>query len=125
MCVFCDKTVSDDFISEKESCIAFYDSFPVSKYHVLIVPKRHVESFFSLTDNERNDILQLASDLKEEIEYMDSSITGWNIGFNCGESAGQTVFHCHCHLIPRRKNDCENPIGGVRGCIPHKMNYVV
>ena len=124
MCLFCDKISNNDFKVGSEYCAAFFDNYPVTKYHMLIIPKRHVETFFDLTIEERNDIFKIVDALKVSLSYLDPTITGWNIGFNCGESAGQTINHCHCHLIPRRDNDCDDPIGGVRGCIPAKMNYL-
>lgn len=87
------------------------------------MPKRHVESYFELSTAERSAIDELLFELKIELEKSDQSITGYNVGTNSGVSAGQTVFHCHVHLIPRRNGDSENPRGGVRKVIPEKAGY--
>ena len=76
-----------------------------------------------MTDKEREDATALLKSLKSKLEEEDPTITGFNIGMNSGESAGQTVMHSHIHLIPRRKGDTPNPRGGVRGVIPNKMDY--
>lgn len=78
-------------------------------------PKRHEPGFFNLHQPEINAIHSLLDKVKREIEALDSSVTGFNIGVNNGQDAGQTIFHCHIHLIPRRKGDTGNPRGGVRG----------
>lgn len=121
-CIFCaDK--SKDSILENHLAIAFYDKFPVSQGHTLIIPKRHTQDFYSLTQAEVNSMNRLAHQTKAKLQAEDQSITGFNIGYNAGSSAGQTVNHCHMHLIPRRIGDCEDPTGGVRNVIPGKGNY--
>lgn len=90
---------------------------------MLIIPKRHCLEYFEMTRQERCDSHELIEVLQKRILEKDSSVKGFNIGINCGEIAGQTVFHTHIHLIPRRENDTPNPRGGVRGVIPDKMNY--
>lgn len=90
---------------------------------MLIIPKRHVTDYFELNEDELKAANKLLHELKVEILDTDPTVTGFNIGMNCGESAGQTVFHCHIHLIPRRKGDVENPKGGIRGVIPDKQKY--
>ena len=102
---------------------ALYDGFPVTEHHTLIIPKRHVASYFDLGQSEINAINQLLLTEKKTIEKIDRTVTGFNIGINSGESAGQTVFHCHVHLIPRRQGDVKEPRGGVRHVIPGKGNY--
>ena len=111
-----------EIIASTSLSIAFFDSFPVSPGHALIVPRRHVASFFDLTDDEKQDILKLAGQVKTIIdnEYHPD---GYNIGINVGEAAGQSIFHVHMHIIPRYKGDVPNPRGGVRGVIPSKQNY--
>ena len=84
----------------------------------MFIPKRHVADYFGLTQAEINAVNQLIQKQKKLLDETDSTIDGYNIGINCGESAGQTVFHCHVHLIPRRKGDVENPRGGIRHIIP-------
>ena len=91
--------------------------------HLLIIPKRHKTDYFLLTEVENRDADRLVQILHKRLLKKDSTITGFNIGINSGESAGQTIFHCHIHLIPRRDGDTPNPRGGVRGVIPKKMGY--
>ena len=97
----------------------------MTEYHSLVIPKRHVKDYFELTQAEINAINQLIKTQKQILDTTDTTIDGYNIGMNCGESAGQTVFHCHVHLIPRRKGDVENPRGGVRHVIASKGFYEV
>ena len=89
----------------------------------MIIPHRHVVDYFGLYQPELNEVNQMINEVKEGIEEIDSSVTGFNIGMNCGEDAGQSVFHCHIHLIPRRKGDVDDPKGGVRGVIADKLRY--
>ncbi|XXK36105.1 HIT family protein [Rhodobacteraceae bacterium nBUS_22] len=121
-CVFCDLPI-DRFIDETELSLVFRDAFPVTDLHTLIIPKRHVADYFDLTEAERTDIQTLLLKHKEIVEIADKTVTGFNIGVNVGASAGQTVFHVHTHLIPRRDGDVEAPRGGVRGVIPSKQAY--
>ena len=121
-CIFCELP-KDRIICENNLAIAFYDLFPVSDKHTLIIPRRHIKDFFELTEDELIACNELISKLKKTLLIDDSLISGFNIGINCGEDAGQTVFHCHIHLIPRRKGDIENPMGGVRNIIPGKGKY--
>lgn len=123
-CLFCN--LSSKYIKvidENELALAFYDGFPVTEYHTLIIPKRHVSDYFELHQPELNAINQLLIRQKEKLQRLDKTITGFNVGINCGEDAGQTIFHVHVHLIPRRKGDMKNPKGGVRGVIPEKQGY--
>ena len=103
--------------------LSFRDGFPVTELHTLVIPKRHVATYFDLTSEERECIHELLNSNRAKIQNEDSTVEGFNIGWNCGEVAGQTIFHAHVHLIPRRKNDVENPRGGVRHLIPGKGNY--
>lgn len=121
-CIFC-KIDHNKIIRENESAILFYDSYPVTEGHSLIISKRHIENYFDLTQIEVNDVNDLIKIQKKWLLEKDKTIEGFNIGTNAGEVAGQTVKHCHIHLIPRRKGDIQNPRGGVRGVIPDKMNY--
>jgi ATP adenylyltransferase len=102
---------------------AIRDGFPVTEGHTLVIPKRHVEDYFGLTQDELVACDELLRVSKEQIQNQDASVTGFNIGINAGESAGQTIFHCHLHLIPRRTGDVVDPRGGVRGVIPGKQKY--
>lgn len=120
-CLFC--TVDRELIAENELVYAIRDGFPVTPLHTLVIPKRHVASWFDLGQAEVNSITQLLTEIKADIEHHDDTVTGFNIGINNGEDAGQTILHCHVHLIPRRPGDVENPRGGVRHTIPGKGNY--
>jgi diadenosine tetraphosphate (Ap4A) HIT family hydrolase/5-methylcytosine-specific restriction endonuclease McrA len=121
-CLFC-VTKPDQIIDENELCLAWKDSYPVTERHTLIIPKRHVESYFDLYQPEINAIHQMLNKMKKKIEEQDNTVTGFNVGVNDGKDAGQSIFHVHVHLIPRRKGDTENPKGGVRGAIPYKRTY--
>ncbi|MDG1143542.1 MAG: HIT family protein [Burkholderiales bacterium] len=121
-CLFCeiDKT---RIISENDLAYAIRDGFPVTEYHTLIIPKRHAETYFDMTSDEKRACDELLHLIKNEILSDDEGVTGFNIGMNAGASAGQTIFHSHIHLIPRRDGDVEQPRGGVRGVIPNKQKY--
>jgi ATP adenylyltransferase len=121
-CVFCEMPTGR-VIAENELCFAVRDQYPVTELHTLVIPKRHVADFFDLYQPERNAIHSMLDELRRKIQGVDPAVTGFNVGINAGEDAGQTVFHCHVHLIPRRKGDIENPRGGVRGVIPDKRIY--
>ncbi|MAJ65810.1 MAG: HIT family protein [Candidatus Pelagibacter sp.] len=122
-CLFCNPKITG-FIFENELAYVSYDSYPVSSLHCLIIPKRHIKSYFELTNNEIIACHQLIKKIKKEIKIKDSSVKGFNIGTNSGKVAGQSIMHCHIHLIPRRKNDVKNPQGGVRSVIPLKQHYI-
>ena len=122
-CPFCPHKVKHRIIEEYDSAWAMQDGYPVSEGHHLIFPKRHAPDWFSITENERRDADALIRILRNRLSESDPTITGFNIGMNCGESAGQTIFHAHIHLIPRRTGDTPQPKGGVRGVIPGKMGY--
>lgn len=111
-CLFCsfDK---DKYIVENELAFGIFDKFPVNKGHMLIIPKRHFESFFDAT---KEEVSALYSLIKEGKAYLDKEYApdGYNVGVNVGEYGGQTVMHLHIHLIPRYKGDVENPKGGIR-----------
>jgi ATP adenylyltransferase len=125
-CLFCDLQISDRgrVIAENDLAYAVRDGFPVSRYHTLFIPKRHTFDFFGLTSEELVAIQALISDQKKQIEALDASVEGFNVGMNCGEIAGQSIWHCHVHLIPRRKGDVKNPRGGVRNIISGKGDYL-
>ncbi len=123
-CIFCE-VPGERVIAENELAFAILDAFPVTNQHTLIIPKRHVSDFFSLYQPERNAIQQLTEERRRSILEDTSTITGFNIGINVGEDAGQTIMHCHTHLIPRRKGDVEEPEGGVRGVVPDKRQYKI
>jgi diadenosine tetraphosphate (Ap4A) HIT family hydrolase len=123
MCVFCEYLENrEKIIYENKLAFAIYDSFPVNKGHMLIMPKRHVASYFDLTDDEKNAIYLLLEISKNHIDQLFHP-DGYNIGVNEGVYAGQTIMHCHVHLIPRYIGDVKNPKGGIRGVIPEKQKY--
>jgi diadenosine tetraphosphate (Ap4A) HIT family hydrolase len=122
-CYFCGDRVKTAIIEEHGTVIAIRDQYPVTKYHALILPRRHTPDFFSMTAQEKKDAEKLIRYLGKKIQQDDPSVTGFNLGTNSGESAGQTIMHAHIHLIPRRDGDTPDPRGGVRGVIPDKMSY--
>ena len=122
-CIFCD-TQRQKIIFENKLIYATYDSYPVSKFHSLIIPKRHIDNYFKLSKEELISINQIIHKIKNEIDSKDKSVKGFNIGTNSGKVAGQTIMHCHIHLIPRREDDVVNPQGGVRAVIPSKQHYI-
>jgi ATP adenylyltransferase len=121
-CCFCTIPNERVILANEYACVV-EDGFPVTKHHSLVIPKRHVEDYFELKDKELLACDSLLNLQKDKMIKMDSSIKGFNIGINCGEVAGQTIFHCHIHLIPRREGDVANPKGGVRHVIPEKGYY--
>ena len=121
-CIFCNKNKLN-IIFEDETFYVIRDAYPVTKDHTLIILNEHDKTYFDLEDK---DIVQLNNIIKSQKKSLmdeDNSITGFNIGINQGESAGQTVMHLHIHLIPRRNGDVNDPRGGVRGVIPSKQKY--
>ena len=121
-CLFCDISQSGS-IHENKLAYASYDSFPVSEHHCLIIPKRHIKDFFELTKEELAACYDLVKKIKDEIINKDQTVRGFNFGSNAGLVSGQSILHCHFHLIPRREGDVENPQGGVRSVIPNKQHY--
>ena len=121
-CLFCN-IPQERIVLENDLAYAVRDGYPVTEMHSMIIPKRHIRDYFDLTTDELLACDQLIRSLKKEISNSDSSVNGFNIGMNSGESAGQTIFHCHIHLIPRRTGDVDNPRGGVRHIIPGKGDY--
>ena len=121
-CLFCNH-IESELAHENNLAYASYDSYPVSEFHCLVIPKRHIKDFFELSNDELvacNDLIKL---VKDEIRNKDQTVSGFNIGTNVGKVSGQSIFHCHFHLIPRRKGDVENPQGGIRSVIPNKQHY--
>ena len=113
---------SDRIVYQDSTWIAIYDNYPVSKGHVLLIPKRQCTSYFDLNFIELESVSVTIGIIKKLLDKKFNP-DGYNIGMNCGEAAGQTVMHCHIHIIPRYNGDCENPRGGVRGVIPSRMSY--
>lgn len=121
-CLFC-SVESRRIVAESELCYAIRDGFPVTPLHTLVIPKRHVADYFDLYQPELNAITRMLGEMRANISRQDTSVTGFNIGVNAGAAAGQTIFHVHVHLIPRRDGDVSDPRGGVRGVIPAKQKY--
>tara|TARA_Y200000002_G_C22607281_1_gene632201 strand:- start:380 stop:775 length:396 start_codon:yes stop_codon:yes gene_type:complete len=121
-CLFCNFKESG-LAHENDLAYASYDTYPVSNLHCLIIPKRHFKNYFELSDEELIACNDLTKIIKDEILLKDKSVKGFNIGSNIERIAGQSIMHCHLHLIPRREGDVENPQGGVRSVIPKKQHY--
>ncbi len=121
-CLFCNIDESG-YAHKNNLAYASYDSYPVSKDHCLIIPKRHIKDYFDLTKDELIACDELIKIVKEEILIKDQTVKGFNLGTNIGKVSGQSILHCHFHLIPRRDGDVQNPQGGVRSVIPNKQHY--
>jgi diadenosine tetraphosphate (Ap4A) HIT family hydrolase len=120
-CPFC-SLPRDRVLHERETAFALRDGFPVSPGHTLITSKRHVASFFEITDAERADLMPLLAAARDDLDRQFRP-AGYNIGINDGTAAGQTVPHLHIHLIPRYAGDRDDPRGGVRWVLPDKAAY--
>lgn len=116
------KISADKKIYTGEYFFMIYDGYPVSPGHILIISNEKKLDYFALNKEEQNELTSIIEIAKEIIE-KDHSPNGYNIGMNCGESAGQTVMHFHCHVIPRYLGDMENPRGGIRHCVEGKGYY--
>ncbi len=121
-CPFCDFP-KDRVLAQNELAFVLRDRYPVTPLHTLVIPKRHVSGWFDLEPSEMKACTDLLLWAKDAIREEDAAVAGFNVGVNIGEAAGQTIYHCHIHLIPRRHGDVENPRGGVRHVIPGKGNY--
>jgi len=114
-----------DWLAANAFAFAFHDRFPVSPGHTLVVTRRPVATFFEATPEEQAAVMALVVEMQRRLEAeLDPKPDGWNVGFNSGAAAGQTVFHLHVHLIPRYTSDVDDPRGGVRHVIPSKANYI-
>ena len=122
-CLFCRWIGEGRPVKTFGTVAAFYDGYPVTEGHMLVVPVRHVADWLSMTGQEIRDSEALIRLVVDEIRSRDSAVSGFNIGMNIGASAGQSVFHAHIHLIPRRDGDAENPRGGIRGVIDGRRCY--
>jgi diadenosine tetraphosphate (Ap4A) HIT family hydrolase len=120
-CPFC-TLPANRILRENVDGMVIDDGFPISPGHTLIIPRRHMGSFFDLSETERNSLLSLLEDAKRRLD-KEFRPDGYNIGINDGSVAGQTVPHLHIHLIPRFHGDREDPRGGVRWIIPEKADY--
>ncbi len=119
-CIFC--SPDREILAYSAHGVAFFDAFPVSPGHALVVPRRHVVTIFDLTEAEYSDCFLLVLRVKELLVERYSP-DGFNVGVNCGEAGGQSVWHAHIHVIPRFKGDTPEPRGGVRNVIPKKRDY--
>lgn len=122
-CIFCALRESRNVVMRNELAFALYDTTPVTPFHALVLPYRHAQTYFDLIDTELAAANDLLRRMRSHILEADPSVQGFNVGANIGRVSGQSIFHCHIHLIPRRKGDIENPLGGVRAVIPGKMRY--
>ncbi len=120
-CPFC-SLHPDRPVLANDRAVAIRDGFPVSQGHTLVIPRRHIGSFFEVTDEERADLMQLLVQARQALE-QEFHPAGYNIGINDGAAAGQTVPHLHLHLIPRYVGDRDDPRGGVRWVLPDKAAY--
>jgi diadenosine tetraphosphate (Ap4A) HIT family hydrolase len=121
-CPFCEFIESGQPLAEQGTFVAKYDTYPVSSGHMLLIPRRHVDTFFALEQDELRDFFDLLLQVQDMIQ-REFSPDGFNVGVNIGAAAGQTIAHLHIHLIPRYVGDVENPRGGVRGVIPGQADY--
>ena len=121
-CPFC---ISDDsqVLKANDHAVALLDGFPVTPGHSLIVPKRHICSFFEATKEEQAALFDLLAQRRQQLLLADPCPDAFNIGINDGVAAGQTVMHMHIHLIPRYAGDTEDPRGGVRWIMPETAPY--
>jgi len=120
-CPFCNADASKVLMAN-DHAIAFFDGFPVTPGHSLIIPRRHISSFFEATKEEQAALFDLLGEMRQRL-LAERNPDGFNIGINDGAAAGQTVMHLHMHLIPRYAGDTEDPRGGVRWIMPVKAPY--
>jgi diadenosine tetraphosphate (Ap4A) HIT family hydrolase len=123
-CLFCQNpsVFNKDLVREFKHCYVLRDQYPVTKGHLLIIPKEHIENWFKASPDMQKYLMDATNEMKEWLdkEYQPD---GYNVGMNCGWVSGQTIMHLHIHLIPRYQGDVSNPRGGVRGVIPSKQSY--
>jgi diadenosine tetraphosphate (Ap4A) HIT family hydrolase len=120
-CAFC-SLPPNRIIAATSAAIVIRDGFPISRGHTLIIPRRHVASYFETTAEERSAMLELMNTAKRQLDD-EFAPAGYNIGINDGQAAGQTIMHMHMHLIPRYAGDLPDPRGGVRWIFPEKADY--
>ena len=121
-CPFCHPELHARAVSAWGSVLAIEDIDPVTKGHLLVITRRHAEDIFGMTPREYHDAMRLLTALREQALRDDPAITGFNVGANCGESAGQKIMHAHIHFIPRRDTDDRKP-RGVKGVIRNEFSY--
>lgn len=120
-CPFCAPAATRVFL-ERPLVRGLWDAYPVTEHHALLVTRRHVATWFDANDDERSALLDAIDAAREAIETL-RRVDGFNVGFNAGAAAGQTVPHLHVHVIPRSVGDMDDPAGGVRHVIPRKAKY--
>lgn len=120
-CPFCNPDRSSVIIAN-DHALSFYDGYPVTVGHTLVVPKRHIASFFDATREEQAALFDLLTEMRQLL-LEERSPDGFNVGINDGAAAGQTLKHLHIHLIPRYAGDTDDPRGGVRWIMPEKAPY--
>jgi diadenosine tetraphosphate (Ap4A) HIT family hydrolase len=121
-CPFCVRLGSKEVLFEDASAAAFPDKFPINPGHTLVVPRRHIQSYFDLSPLEQTAIWHVVAAVKARLD-SELSPAGYNVGFNIGVAGGQTVAHAHVHVIPRFAGDVEDPRGGIRWVIPARARY--
>ena len=121
-CLFCE-IPANRIIDSNRHAYAIRDMYPVTELHTLIILRRHAASYFELEKSEIHAVTELLRKTRASIMTKDSTVEAFNIGINDGEASGQTIAHCHIHLIPRRRGDVKEPRGGVRHTIPGRGNY--
>ncbi len=122
-CPFC-QIAEQRVVAENELAVVIRDGYPVNPGHTLVIPRRHLESWFEATPEEQVAIMALLGEAKAALDQQPSPPCGYNIGINVGSAAGQTVMHLHVHLIPRFEGDVEDPRGGVRWVVPERGNHL-
>ena len=120
-CVFC---AGREPVWSNDLAMAVRDSFPVSKGHTLVISRRHAPPYFEATPEERLALWEGVAAVKSLLD-QELNPDGYNVGFNAGQAAGQTIAHLHIHIIPRFTGDTPNPAGGIRGVIPEKQSWRV
>lgn len=120
-CPFC-ALLAERVLFRNDAAVVVRDAYPVTRGHTLVIPVRHVASFFDATPSEREAMLELLGTAKQQLQ-VEFDPAGYNVGINDGAAAGQTIGHLHMHLIPRYPGDRPDPRGGVRWVIPDKADY--
>lgn len=113
----------DQWLAENRSAFAIFDAFPVTEGHALVIPHRRIATWWEASPDEQRDLLELVAVVKDLLDERHAP-DGYNVGFNAGPAAGQTVDHLHVHVIPRYDGDVPDPRGGIRHVIPGKGNYL-
>jgi diadenosine tetraphosphate (Ap4A) HIT family hydrolase len=121
-CPFCDLSERGEILAESELAVAFFDAYPVSPGHALVVPRRHEEDYFGLSEEEQLELWRLVGRVRARLVERHRP-DGFNLGVNVGEAAGQTIRHVHLHVIPRYEGDQPDARGGIRWVLPDHAPY--